>query len=41
MAFAADVRLSWQADRLVLYKSVMGHGPTRYEALAEAPLGSP
>ncbi|MGZ6268806.1 MAG: RNA 2',3'-cyclic phosphodiesterase [Candidatus Limnocylindrales bacterium] len=40
MAVAADVRWSWQADLLVLYKSVMGHGPTRYEALAEAPFGS-
>jgi 2'-5' RNA ligase len=36
---AADLRLAWQADRLILYKSVMGRGPTRYEALAEAPLG--
>lgn len=35
---AADLRLAWKADRLILYKSVMGRGPTRYEALAEAPL---
>jgi 2'-5' RNA ligase len=40
MEEAGDVRFTWQADRLVLYKSVVGHGPTRYEALAEAPLGS-
>jgi 2'-5' RNA ligase len=36
---ARDVRLDWQADSLVLYKSNMGHGPTHYEALAEARLG--
>jgi 2'-5' RNA ligase len=35
---AGDRRLGWQADRIVLYKSLVGHGPTRYEALAEAPL---
>jgi 2'-5' RNA ligase len=40
MEAARDVRLTWQADRLVLYKSVLGRGPTRYEALAEAPLRS-
>jgi len=40
METAGDVRFTWQADRLVLYKSVVGHGPTRYEALAETPLGS-
>jgi 2'-5' RNA ligase len=33
---ARDVRLSWRADRLVLYKSIVGRGPTRYEAVAEA-----
>ena len=32
-----DLRLAWQADSLVLYKSHTGHGPTKYEALAEAP----
>jgi RNA 2',3'-cyclic 3'-phosphodiesterase len=35
---ARDVNLSWEADRLVLYKSNLGHGPTHYEALAEARL---
>jgi 2'-5' RNA ligase len=35
---ASDLQLVWQADRLILYKSVLGRGPTRYEALAEAPL---
>ena len=38
---ARDVRFSWQADRVVLYKSNLGHGPTHYEALASAPLGRP
>ena len=33
---AREVRLSWQADRLVLYKSIVGRGPARYEGLAEA-----
>ncbi|HEX7490916.1 MAG TPA: RNA 2',3'-cyclic phosphodiesterase [Candidatus Limnocylindrales bacterium] len=33
---ASDVRLSWQADRIVLYKSVVGRGPTRYEVVSEA-----
>ena len=37
---AREVRLTWQADRLVLYKSLLGRGPARYEALAEAPLKS-
>jgi 2'-5' RNA ligase len=32
---ARDVRLSWQADRVVLYKSVLGRGPTRYEVVSE------
>jgi len=35
---ARDLNLSWTADRLVLYKSILGRGPTRYEAVAEAPL---
>jgi len=34
---ARDLRLSWTADRLVLYKSVLGHGPSRYEIVSEAP----
>jgi 2'-5' RNA ligase len=38
---ARDVRLSWQADRVVLYKSIVGHGPTHYEALATAELTEP
>jgi 2'-5' RNA ligase len=33
---ARDVMLSWQADRIVLYKSVLGRGPTRYEIVSEA-----
>jgi RNA 2',3'-cyclic 3'-phosphodiesterase len=40
MEAARDVRLTWQADRLVLYKSLLGRGPARYEALAEAPFRS-
>jgi RNA 2',3'-cyclic 3'-phosphodiesterase len=35
---ARDVDLSWEADRLVLYKSNLGYGPTHYEALATAEL---
>ena len=35
---AGDLRFTWTADRIVLYKSIVGHGPTRYEVLAEAPL---
>jgi 2'-5' RNA ligase len=27
-------------DRLVLYRSHLGHGPARYEAVAEAPMGA-
>jgi len=38
---ARDVRLSWLADRVVLYKSNLGHGPTHYEALADAELAGP
>ncbi len=33
------VRLGWMADSLVLYKSLLGHGPTRYEVLAHEGLG--
>ena len=36
-----DVSLSWLADRVVLYKSNLGHGPTHYEALAGAELAEP
>jgi hypothetical protein len=28
------------ADSLVLYKSLLGHGPTRYEVLAQEGLGA-
>lgn len=34
---ARDVELSWQADRLALYRSTLGRGPARYEVVAEAP----
>jgi len=34
-----DLRLSWTPDRLVLYKSVLGHGPSRYEVVSEAAFG--
>lgn len=36
---ARDVRFGWEADRLILYKSHVGRGPTHYEALTEARLG--
>jgi RNA 2',3'-cyclic 3'-phosphodiesterase len=35
---AGDKRLPWQADRVVLYKSLVGHGPTHYEILATSKL---
>jgi 2'-5' RNA ligase len=35
---ARDLRLDWQADSLVLYKSNLGHGPTHYEVVSEAAL---
>jgi 2'-5' RNA ligase len=38
---ARDVELSWSVDRMVLYKSLIGRGPTRYEALSEAKLTRP
>ncbi len=38
---ARDLRLAWTADRIVLYKSVLGRGPTRYEVVSEAPLQAP
>jgi hypothetical protein len=34
-----DLRLSWTPDRLVLYKSVLGHGPSRYDVVSEAAFG--
>jgi 2'-5' RNA ligase len=36
---ARDLRLSWTPDRLVLYKSVLGRGPSRYEIVSEASFG--
>lgn len=35
---AADLRLSWQADRIVLFRSLLGRGPVHYESLAESRL---
>jgi 2'-5' RNA ligase len=35
---AEGISLGWQVDRVVLYKSIQGHGPARYEVVAEAPL---
>jgi RNA 2',3'-cyclic 3'-phosphodiesterase len=35
---AAGVSFGWRADRVVLYKSILGRGPSRYEALATAEL---
>ena len=37
---AEDLELAWEADRLILYKSNLGHGPTHYEAVATARLGT-
>ena len=37
---AKDVRLGWQADSIVLYKSHVDRGPTHYETLVEARLGT-
>jgi 2'-5' RNA ligase len=36
---ARDLDAAWTADRLVVYRSVLGHGPPQYEALAAARLG--
>jgi 2'-5' RNA ligase len=36
---AADVELAFRADNLVLFESVSGSGPARYEPLHVAPLG--
>lgn len=38
---AEPLRLGWRAARLVLYRSLLGRGPARYEALAEAALEAP
>lgn len=35
---ARDLRLTWQADRIILYKTLVGRGPVHYESLAEARL---
>ena len=35
---AEGISFGWQVDRVVLYKSIQGHGPARYEVVAEAPL---
>jgi 2'-5' RNA ligase len=35
---AEGISLGWLVDRVVLYRSIQGRGPARYEALAEAPL---
>jgi 2'-5' RNA ligase len=36
---ARDLDAAWTADRLVVYRSVLGHGPPQYEPLAAALLG--
>jgi 2'-5' RNA ligase len=38
MELARDLDLSWRAERLVLYRSVLGRGPARYDPVAEAAL---
>jgi 2'-5' RNA ligase len=35
---AEGISFGWQVDRIVLYKSIQGRGPVRYEVVAEAPL---
>jgi RNA 2',3'-cyclic 3'-phosphodiesterase len=35
---ARDLDAAWTADRLVVYRSVLGHGPPQYEPLAAARL---
>lgn len=37
-AAARDLEAAWTTDRLVVYRSVQGHGPPRYEPLAVARL---
>lgn len=37
---ARDLELAWRADRMVLYRSLLGRGPARYESLAEVGLPS-
>jgi 2'-5' RNA ligase len=36
---AKDVRESFRAESIVLFESVSGEGPARYEPLHEVPLG--
>jgi RNA 2',3'-cyclic 3'-phosphodiesterase len=38
IAAAADLDASFTADRIVLYRSHLGHGPARYETLHAVPL---
>ncbi len=38
-ARAADLDLGFTVDRVVLYRSHLGHGPARYEVLHSVPLG--
>ena len=38
MELARDLDLRWRADRLVLYRSVLGRGPARYDPVVEAAL---
>lgn len=39
VAAAADLDLAFEVDRVVLYRSHLGHGPARYEELRSVPLG--
>jgi hypothetical protein len=38
VAEAEDLVVGWTADELVLFESVTGGGPARYEVLLRAPL---
>jgi RNA 2',3'-cyclic 3'-phosphodiesterase len=38
-AEARPLAASWLVDRIVLFESHLGHGPARYEVVADAPLG--
>ncbi|MBI3746008.1 MAG: RNA 2',3'-cyclic phosphodiesterase [Chloroflexi bacterium] len=39
VAAAAELDLAFEADRIVLFRSHLGHGPARYEALRSVALG--
>ena len=39
-AAADDLDVRFAVDRIVLFRSILGGGPARYEALHEAPLGA-